>query len=85
MRRYFQFALLPVPLGLLVGVLAAATVIETEPGILGWVLGIGLGLMGGSFLAAVASGDALVSGPTRRRDSVSSAPWLDGSSSDKED
>lgn len=77
MSRYFQLSLLPVPLGLLVGILAAATIIDTTPAFFGWVLGIGLGLMGGSFLAALASGDALVRGPAPKRGSTSSdAPWL---------
>ncbi|MEX1022388.1 MAG: hypothetical protein WD058_04490 [Dehalococcoidia bacterium] len=86
MRRYLQPALLPIPIGLLIGVIAAATIIDTDPPALGWFLGVGLGLMGGAFLAAIASGDALVSGPRseggrgarggrgRRR---SAAPWLD--------
>lgn len=76
MSRYFQLSLLPVPLGLLIGVLVAATVVDTQPAVLGWVLCVGLGLMGGSFLAAVASGDALVSGPAPKRGSTSDAPWL---------
>jgi len=80
MSRYFQLALLPVPLGLLIGVLAAATVVDR--GLLGWVLCVGLGLMGGSFLAAIASGDAIVSGPKPRRGSTSDAPWLSPSAED---
>lgn len=76
MSRYFQLSLLPVPLGLLIGLLVAATIVETSPAILGWVLCIGLGLMGGAFLAAIANGDALVSGPAPKRGSVSDAPWL---------
>lgn len=84
MRRYFQLSLLPVPLGLLIGLLAAGTVVNTQPAFLGWVLCIGLGLMGGSFLAAMASGDALVSGPAPKRGSVSEAPWLNAPSEDDE-
>lgn len=79
MTRYFQLALLPVPLGLMIGILAAATVVSTDPAVLGWVLCPGLGLMGGAFLAALASGDALVSGPapkSGRSGRVSDAPWL---------
>ncbi|MGE3961445.1 MAG: hypothetical protein AB7F65_07165 [Dehalococcoidia bacterium] len=80
MSRYFQIGLLPVPLGLLIGVLAAATIVDR--GFIGWVLCIGLGLMGGSFLAAIASGDALVGGPAPKRGTVSDAPWLTRSSED---
>lgn len=84
MRRYFQFSLLPVPLGLIIGVLVAATVVNTQPAFLGWALCIGLGLMGGSFLAAVASGDALVSGPAPKRGSAGEAPWLNPPAEDGE-
>lgn len=83
MNRYFQLALLPVPLGLAIGLLLAATVVHTTPAILGWVLCTGLGLMGGAFLAAVASGDTLVSGPAPKRGSVSDAPWLNTPSEDE--
>ena len=82
MTRYFQLSLLPVPLGLLIGVLAAATVVDRGP--IGWVLCIGLGLMGGAFLASIASGDALVSGPTPKRGSTSDAPWLSPAAEDDE-
>lgn len=80
MSQYLQPALLPIVLGLLVGVLAAATVIDTDPAALGWLLGVGLGLMGGAFVAAIASGDSLVGGPSperSRRGRTSAAPWLD--------
>ena len=76
MKQYLQPSLLPVPLGLLIGVIASATLIDTQPAVLGWVLGIGLGLMGGAFLAAISSGDQIVSGPAPKRGSVSDAPWL---------
>ncbi len=82
MNRYLQLSLLPVPLGLLIGVLAAATIVDRGP--VGWALCLGLGLMGGAFLAAVASGDALVSGPAPRRGSTSDAPWLSPPSEDDE-
>lgn len=76
MRRFLQPSLLPIPLGLVIGIAAAATLVETQPSILGWVLCIGLGLMGGAFIAGLASGDAMVSGPAPRR-GRSEAPWLD--------
>ena len=82
MRRFLQPSLLPIPLGLIIGITAAATVVETQPAILGWVLCIGLGLMGGAFIAGLASGDAMVSGPAPRRGGRSEAPWLDPPSDD---
>ncbi|MCK9485168.1 MAG: hypothetical protein M0R73_00445 [Dehalococcoidia bacterium] len=83
MSRYLQPAFLPILAGLLLGILAAATIIDTQPAYLGWLFGIGIGLMGGSFLAAIASGDSLVSGPSAGRSrpggrGKSAAPWLDG-------
>lgn len=79
MTRYLQPALLPILAGLLIGILVAATIVSTSPPFLGWLFCIGLGLMGGSFLAAIASGDSLVSGPSagRTRRGKSAAPWLD--------
>jgi hypothetical protein len=76
MKRYLKPTQLIILAGLAVGLLAAATVLEIRPGILGWVLGAGLGLMGGAFVAAIMSGDQLVSGPAPKRGSVASAPWL---------
>lgn len=80
MSRYLQPAFLPILAGLVIGIVVAAAVIDTDPPVLGWFLGIGLGLMGGSFIAAVASGDSLVSGPSASRSSrrgKTNAPWLD--------
>jgi len=84
MRRYLQPSLLPVPLGLLIGVALAATVVNTQPAILGWVLCVGLGLMGGALIAGLASGDAMVSGPAPKRGSTGDAPWLNPSPEDDE-
>lgn len=85
MRRYLQPALFMILVGLVVGGVAAATVIKTEPAILGWALGLGLGLMGGALLAAITSGDQIVSGPAPRRGTVASAPWLDAQDADTPD
>lgn len=71
-----RLPLLSIPIGLALGLVTAATVIETSPAALGWVLGAGLGLMGGAFVAAIVSGDQLVSGPAPKRGTVGSAPWL---------
>jgi len=85
MKPRLQPTLLLIPAGLMVGLAASATVLETDPGFLGWVLGSGLGLMGGAFLAAITSGDQLVSGPAPKRGSVGSAPWLDASNVDPDE
>ena len=77
MSRYLQPAFLPILAGLVIGVVAGFTVISTDPAFVGWLFGTGLGLMGGAFLAAIASGDSLVSGPSSRRRGSSAAPWLD--------
>ena len=80
MKSSLQPGLLLIPIGVVVGLIAAATVIETEPAFLGWIMGTGLGLMGGSFLAAITSGEQLVSGPAPKRGGVgAAAPWLDAS------
>jgi len=75
-KRYLQPSLLPVPVGLIIGIIVAVTVVDTQPAILGWVLCIGLGLMGGAFIAGLASGEAMVSGPAPKRGSTGDAPWL---------
>ncbi|MDA0815527.1 MAG: hypothetical protein O2924_03020 [Chloroflexi bacterium] len=85
MKRYLQPVFLLVPAGLIAGLAASATLIETEPAFLGWVLGSGLGLMGGAFFAAIASGEQLVSGPAPKRGSVGSAPWLDARTASEDD
>lgn len=77
MKRYLQPSLLMIVAGLAAGLTASATIIQTDPAFLGWVLGVGLGLMGGALLAAITSGEQVVSGPAAKRGSVSSAPWLD--------
>lgn len=69
MARYFQAHRLIVYAGAVVGLLAGGFVWDTEPQFLGWLFGLGLGLLGGAFVAAVTSGTALVSGPkTTRRE-----------------
>jgi hypothetical protein len=68
-----------VTLGLLIGG-AVATVIETDPPILGWLFAIGGGLAGGAFLAAIASGDGLAGGAPgsgAQRGSPGRPAWFD--------
>ena len=55
-----------VGLGAVLGVSVGGFVWQTEPALLGWVFGLGLGLLGGAFVAAVTSGTALASGGTKR-------------------
>lgn len=55
-----------VGLGAILGVLVGGLVWQTEPAVLGWVFGLGLGLLGGAFVAAVTSGTALASGGGKR-------------------
>lgn len=76
MSRYPNRALIPILIGLAAGLVVSALFIETRPAFLGWLFGIGLGLMGGAFVAAITSGDSLVSGPAPRR-REREAPWLD--------
>lgn len=52
--------------GAILGVIVGEFVWQTEPAFLGWVFGLGLGLLGGAFVAAIASGTALGGGGTRR-------------------
>jgi len=67
-----------VTVGLVAGIVAA-TFIQTEPRILGWLFAIGGGLAGGAFIAAITSGDALASGPAPRgrRGAASRPAWFD--------
>jgi len=53
---------LPVIGGLLLGLLIGGVVFETNPTIVGWIFGAGSGLMGGAFIAALASNEPIVGG-----------------------
>ena len=59
--------------------IAVGIVLDTEPRVLGWAFGIGAGLAGGAFAAALLTGEALVGGPGRGRRGRGAAPpaWLD--------
>ena len=87
MSRYLHPALAPIFIGPILGVLAALTVIDTNPAVLGWLFGIGIGLMGGAFVAALISGDALIAGPSAgrtggARGGQAAAPWLEQETTD---
>ncbi len=68
MMRYLQPPRVFVVVGLTTGLLIGVFVIEMRPAVLGWFFGAGLGLMGGAFVAAITSGEAVISGPSRRHD-----------------
>ena len=46
--------------GLVAGALIGGVLSGTEPTLLGWLFGAGAGLMGGAFIAALATNEALV-------------------------
>lgn len=55
-----------VGLGAFIGVFVGSAVWHTEPAFLGWIFGLGMGLLGGAFVSAIASGTALAGGGPRR-------------------
>jgi hypothetical protein len=55
-----------VGVGAVLGLIVGTLVWRTEPALLGWVFGLGLGLIGGAFVAAVTSGTGITSGGTKR-------------------
>ncbi len=66
MMRYLRPPRVFVIVGLVTGLLIGVFVIEVRPAVVGWFFGAGLGLMGGAFVAAVTSGQAVISGPSSR-------------------
>ena len=72
--------------GVIAGV-AAALLLDTEPRLLGWVFGIGAGLAGGAFLAAIFTGESLVGGRSRgtSRRHGARRGWLDDPSEEPRD
>ncbi len=87
MSRRSLPALAPIVIGPILGIIAALTIIDTNPAVLGWLFGIGIGLMGGAFIAALVSGEALIAGPsagrTRGRERAA-VPWLEHEAPDDE-
>ena len=67
-----------VVLGLAIGALLGAQ-IDTQPPFLGWLFGIGGGLAGGAFLAALFTGEALAGGArgSSRRGAPGRPAWFD--------
>ncbi len=64
MLRYLRPHYLLVICGLVLGIAAGIFIIDIEPAIVGWVVGGGIGLTGGAYLAAISSGEPLAGGGT---------------------
>ena len=67
MRRYLRphylFVFGGIALGLAIGIFA----IDFEPAFVAWILGGGIGLSGGAYLAAITSGEPLAGGASEQR------------------
>ena len=51
---------LPVLGGLVLGMLVGGVLFDSDPALVGWIFGAGSGLMGGAFVAALATNEPLV-------------------------
>lgn len=63
MSRLLRPYVLIVVGGFVLGLAAGVFVFETDPPFFGWLFGAGAGITGGAFIAAIASGQQIVSGP----------------------
>jgi cyanate permease len=61
----------------LTGLLIGVFVVDVEPAVIGWVFGMGSGLMLGAFVAAVASNEPLVGRGALPREPVLRPPGAD--------
>lgn len=68
MRRYLRPHYLLVIGGLAFGLAIGIFVIDSDPAPVGWIIGGGLGLSGGAYVAAITSGEPLAGGGGRRSD-----------------
>lgn len=50
----------PIVGGLVAGALIGGVLLRPDPAIVGWLFGAGAGLMGGAFIVAIATNEALV-------------------------
>lgn len=66
MRRYLRPHYLLVFGGTAIGLAIGIFVIDVQPAVVGWLIGGGLGLSGGAYLAAITSGEPLVGGGRSR-------------------
>lgn len=55
-----------VGLGAITGIFIGSVMWHTDPAFLGWVFGLGMGLLGGAFVAAIASGTAVAGTGVKR-------------------
>lgn len=67
MRRYLRPHYLLVVGGTAIGLAIGIFVIDVQPAVIGWLVGGGLGLSGGAYLAAITSGEPLLGGGGGRR------------------
>ena len=51
---------IPILGGLVAGALIGGVLLRPDPAIVGWLFGAGAGLMGGAFIVAIATNEALV-------------------------
>ena len=51
---------IPIVGGLVAGALIGGVLLRPDPAIVGWLFGAGAGLMGGAFIVAIATNEALV-------------------------
>jgi len=62
MRRYVRPHYLLVVGGTAIGLAIGIFMIDVQPAVIGWIVGGGLGLSGGAYLAAITSGEPLIGG-----------------------
>ena len=67
MRRYLRSHYLLVFGGAAIGLAIGIFVVDVQPAVIGWIVGGGLGVTAGAYLAAITSGEPLVGGGGRRQ------------------
>jgi hypothetical protein len=67
MRRYLRLHYLFVIGGIVLGLTIGIFVIDFEPAFVAWILGGGIGLSGGAYLAAITSGEPLAGKASEQR------------------
>jgi hypothetical protein len=66
-RRYLRSHFLLVFGGTAIGLTVGIFVIDVQPAFIGWLVGGGIGLSGGAYLAAITSGEPLAGGGSTPR------------------
>lgn len=67
MSRFLRTHYLIVFGGLVLGLAVGIWVIDFEPAFVGWIIGGGVGLSGGAYVAAISSGEPLAGGGADQR------------------